>query len=64
MLFCMMNYTMVINQKLNRQAQKAWSTIPRLSIILFFPNLTHNNRKRHILLLLLRREENLHRYQI
>ena len=29
-----------------------------------FPNLTHNNRKRHILLLLLRREENLHRYQI
>ena len=29
-----------------------------------FPNLTHNNRKRHILLLLRRREENLHRYQI
>ena len=59
------NHTMVINQNLNRHTQKAWSSIPHLTNhSIPFPNLTHNNRKRHILLLLLRREENLHRYQI
>ena len=56
---------MVINQNLNRPTQKAWSSIPHLTNLSFlFPNLTHNNRKRHILLILRRQEEHLHQYQI